>query len=300
MCSPIDRELDIEVAKLYFAGGSMQQARYLVYAVCWAWALKASSLSLAKTSLKGVSRSEPDVARNGVTFKKVPLIAEYLRSLGTIESCMAAAAALLQFDSYQRPATLLRVKIKDVHAPSTGKVAAPLRSWTMVFFPTTETALSKSRTQDDTVAVGASAAQLTWLTPVCEALAATSGRDGPQALMFRVSLPAYRGLLAKAASHLKLGLITPHMLRHGGASYDAVCGAALEAVRLRGQWRHQNSCARYMKFGRYVRRRSSLSASMIEDSTVALARLKKYLANDIRQRKPTVSHRAVEEKLNKI
>jgi hypothetical protein len=71
------------------------------------------------------------------------------------------------------------------------------------------------------------------------------------------------------------------MLRHGGASFDAVCGAALEAVRLRGQWRHANSCARYMKFGRYIRRRAGLSRDIIVRSDIAKVNLRKYIAFDI-------------------
>jgi len=268
----LDRKLDIEAAKLYFAGGSRQQARYLVYAVCWALALKASSLSLAKASLKGISRSEPDVARSGVMFKEVLLIAEYLHSLETIESCMAATALLLEFDSYQCPATVLCVKIKNIHAPSTIKVTDPLRSWTIMLFPTTVTVLSKSRTQDDTVDVGASAVQLTWATPVCEALAVTSGRDGPQTLMFRVCLPAYRSLLTKATSHLKWIWLPRFCCATKGPRTIRPAGPLLKPSTFEASRGTKNSCARYFKFGRYVRRRSSLSASMIKDSSLALAR----------------------------
>ena len=34
----------------------------------------------------------------------------------------------------------------------------------------------------------------------------------------------------------------------------------------RGQWRHPSSCARYMKYGRYVRRRANLPRRVLVDS----------------------------------
>ena len=124
---------------------------------------KASSFPFARATLKGFSREEPDQARDGVTFEETLLMAEFLRAKGGMTNIMAAAAMLIQFDTYQRPKSVLDLLAKDAHPPSDARAARALQVWTLVFHPSTDNSYSKTRTQDDTIAIGASAAALAWI-----------------------------------------------------------------------------------------------------------------------------------------
>eukprot|EP00972_Heterocapsa_arctica_P105505 15545302-Heterocapsa_arctica.AAC.1 len=57
-----------------------------------------------------------------------------------------------------------------------------------------------------------------------------------------LSLAQYERRISWAVAQLGLGAVTPHMLRHGGASCDAVGGAAVEFIQQRGQWSQTRSC----------------------------------------------------------
>ena len=112
----------------------------------------------------------------------------------------------------------------------------------------TDAVLSKTRTQVASIAAGCSGANLSWLGGVVAACFQVNGREGRQRTLFSISFTKYAALVRSGALALELGSVTSHLFRHGGASFDAVCGASHEAIRFRGQWRHPNSCSRYMKF----------------------------------------------------
>ena len=211
-------------------------------------------------------------------------MSEYLMDTDRETDTIAAAAALIHFDAFQRPAALLKLACKDAHRPASGRVASPLRTWTLVFHPSTEAGFSKTRMQDDTTAVGMTAARHLWLGGLCAALHQSSGREGPQALMFPISSGQYADALRRSSAALGFAKVTPNLLRHGGASYDAINGGTHEAIRLRGQWRHPASCARYLKFGQYIRRRSSLCARAMARVNDANKRLQSLLPGKVRKR----------------
>ena len=74
-----------------------------------------------------------------------------------------------------------RIGKKDVHRPASGRVASPLRSWALVFYPSIETGFSKTRTLDDTFAVGMTTARHLWLGGLYAALHQSGGQEGPHA-----------------------------------------------------------------------------------------------------------------------
>ena len=278
----LDCALEKEMTHSFFQGRSVQDVRVLLYAVCWRISKKAASLPLARATLKGFAREEPDQAKEGVTWEEMVLMSEFLMDTDRESDTIAAAAVLVHFDCYQRPAALLKLCCKDVHRPASGRVASPLRTWTLVFHPSTEAGFSKTRTQDDTTAVGMTAARHLWLGGLCAALHQSGGREGPHALMFPCSRGQYAEALRRSSSALGFARVTPHLLRHGGASFDAISGGTHEAIRLRGQWRHPSSCARYLKFGQYIRRRSSLCAKEMSRVACADQRLQKLLPGKVR------------------
>eukprot|EP00959_Pyramimonas_sp_CCMP1952_P135582 2836648-Pyramimonas_sp.AAC.1 len=72
----------------------------------------------------------------------------------------AAAAVLLGFDTYARIGALCAVKARDLFKPIRG--TQPAR-WALVFFPEPDGEVSKTKTQDDTVLIGETAAERQWL-----------------------------------------------------------------------------------------------------------------------------------------
>jgi hypothetical protein len=126
----IDVKLGEALNDILFEGRSIQQARYLLYVVCWMLVQKASYFPLARATLKGFGREEPDQARDGVTFE---------------ETFMAAAAILIQFDTYQRPKAVLDLLVKDAHPPSDARAARALQVWTLVFHPSTDNPIQQDQ-----------------------------------------------------------------------------------------------------------------------------------------------------------
>ena len=55
----IDLIVDGHLNKLYFEGGSLQEARYAVYTVCWMLVVRAAALPLGKATLRGVLGRRP-------------------------------------------------------------------------------------------------------------------------------------------------------------------------------------------------------------------------------------------------
>ena len=134
----------------------------------------------------------------------------------------------------------------------------------MVFFPSTEAGVSKTRTQDDTVVIGSPRnPDRLQICKFADALYKYAARKGPESRVFDLPYHIYEDMIATTSVSLGFGTVTsrvtPHMFRHGGASYDAYRGATLPEVQLRGMWGQQMSCARYMKAGVYTRRLSAFT-----------------------------------------
>lgn len=78
-------------------------------------------------------------------------------------------------------------------------------------------------------------------------LRACSGRPAGASL-FGASREVFAGRLGAAASRWGLEGITPHILRHSGAShFGGVFGWGAADLLLRGRWKHLSSVARYVK-----------------------------------------------------
>ena len=77
--------------------------------------------------------------------------------------------------------------------------------------------------------------------------------------------------MAKAVSALNLTAlkITPHCMRHGGASVDALCGKLLPEIQRRGRWAAASSVKRYEKTGRLLKQLEKMSKTQIDASTEA-------------------------------
>ena len=87
--------------------------------------------------------------------------------------------------------------------------------------------------------------------------------------LFPLHLTDY-GCRLRAAS-CRLGLrntnIVPHMLRHGGASMDALHNMPRDVIQERGQWAVARSVQRYSKHGRYLRELHQLTDGQLKRAT---------------------------------
>ena len=100
---------------------------------------------------------------------------------------------------------MLDLLVKDAHLLSDARAARALQVWTLVFHPSTDNSYSKTRTQDDTIAIGASAAALAWIGEICSSCRTLNGRGGLQSRMFPLSSTQYSGNVKSVAAHLGLG-----------------------------------------------------------------------------------------------
>ena len=151
-----------------------------------------------------------------------------------------AVVVLLAVDLSLRPCELLSARCQDLRAPTESAVP----HWVLIPYPERRTEeRSKLRESDDTIAIDSP--RLVWLRPAIEILA----RGGET----KLGMADYSQLLkvVRRASQ-SLGLhITPHQMRHSGASIDrARQTRTVEALRKRGRWKTVTSIFRYEKHGR--------------------------------------------------
>ena len=152
------------------------------------------------------------------------------------------------------------------------------QKWAVVICPSTEDATTKTGTQDDTLEVGTPGSNRGWLCSLLRA--ATKRARNDDALLFPLTLAEFEKVFATAVKaldlqHLKL---TPHCLRHGGASTDVYFQwLDLLAVQQRGRWVASSSVLRYSKHGRLLRHFRSLVGERLRKATLAETWLKSTL-----------------------
>ena len=122
--------------------------------------------------------------------------------------------------------------------------------WSLTLHPLTEAAVSKARTQDDTLEIGVTDPNRAWLQELCPALKKMS-RKNP--LLLDMPVSTYLLLFRSAVKTLNEGHIHPHQLRHGGASADGALKVPELTMLMRGRWAARNSLLRYMKPAQYLR-----------------------------------------------
>ena len=224
--------------------------------------------------MKGYNERTPNNSKTLAIWEQVILVSDKLLdeascendSRVALEKFHSAGAALVGFDIYPRPVNLLALRGKAVLAPS---LAAPLekQKWHIQICPSTEAQTTKTGRQDDTMQAGISGR-----TVVEELLGYWRLKVAPghEELMFRITHSQFAKHLKEANTALELSvLLTPGMLRHGGASHDAFCGAPQADIQLRGTWEQLKSCQRYMKAGVYMRNLNKLSLLQVKAARLA-------------------------------
>ena len=278
----LDKHLDKFITQQFFEGVSFDQINTMVHGTLFMARLrmKHSALPLTKATMKGFRRLAPSSTREPAPWEAVCLMARHLasRAQKTKDPAPldAAAAAVLQFDSYARPSATLSLEFQHVIPPPRGGTSGGKR-WGLVFAPSDELATTKTNTQDDTVLLNTPAAHRDWISMIAAALRARARRHS--APLFGITLQVYEKLLKSACRDLQLNIeLTPHCLRHGGPSTDALLEVRnLDDIQKRGAWSARSSVLRYEKHGRLLKQLNRMSAAQLDAGKLANVWLKANL-----------------------
>jgi len=183
---------------------------------------------------------------------------------------------LLAFDVYGRPGEIINLKTENICTPSTA-----FRNWAICFGVQELGEFTKTNTQDDTVVVGLGHRK--WMCQILEKLyVEADGRADKK--LFAMTLREAERLFKKCTKSLNLQALqlTPHCLRHGGASHDSLAGIGLSAIMVRGRWKQLDSARRYAKHGRIAKQIEKLSPRQQQMAVYAAGRIRCTMKTSLR------------------
>ena len=190
-------------------------------------------------ALKGWSTRSPQGSRSGAD----PLIWYRMAEIIAASNPPAAAALLLQLDSYARPSEILTMTRADIVRPSSKQC----RFWGLIFGNSSRDERTKTGTQDDTVLLDSrdrdyAPCVLSWVI--------RHAKHPSDPLFAQLTLAEYETLFRSAKTAMGLGRfeLSPHAVRHTGPSIDFLNkNRSATEIQTRGRWRCQKSILRYQK-----------------------------------------------------
>ena len=219
----------------------------------------------ARGALKGWSPRSPQSSRTGAD----PLI-WHLVGLTISEVCPPAAAAfLLQLDTFARPTEILHLCRRDVIKPA----SRHCKFWGVIFGNSEVGDATKTGTQDDTVLLDSDDRRY-----AAKVLQAVFSRVHSQDdwLFPSLTLAKYEQLFRDAKTKLKLGQfgLTPHAVRHSGPSADFLAKTrGASEIQARGRWKTMQSVLRYQKPGQMQAKMNRIPKEIWIRASQALPRL---------------------------
>lgn len=216
----------------------------------------------ARGALKGWTSRRPQASRTGSD----PLVWYLMADTLVLWSVEAAAALLLQLDTYARPSEIVGLTRRDIISP----VSRHCKYWGVIFGNSEVGELTKTGAQDDTVLLDSldrSYAKdvITWVTKHCKSPA--------EPLFPHLDLSTYEKLFEKARKALKLQRfgLTPHEVRHSGPSADFLSRSRSgKEIQARGRWKSFKSVLRYQKPGQMQAKMNRLPADVWPKARLAL------------------------------
>lgn len=262
-----ERQIDTCMATyfncLYEDGDSQNSASYTLFG--WI-ALKSvphgperQLLPLSRAALSAWRGAAPGKSRVGVPPQVIFHFAWYCAQHDHVD---AAAAVLLQYDSYARPSEILGVRGVDVIPP----VGALSNCWGILFGNFDSGVPTKSGSFDDVVLTDS--AHRSFAGKILKHISRWRKRSEGE-LFPHLTLTVYEGLFRDFSKRFKLPAhsFTPHVIRHSGPSYDILHRYRnLQDIQARGRWASASSVARYKKPGRMLLQ-SSLLPSIFQTYT---------------------------------
>eukprot|EP00438_Fugacium_kawagutii_P026513 Skav230495 [mRNA] locus=scaffold2389:150110:150676:- [translate_table: standard] len=183
-----------------------------------------------------------------------------------------ALLILVQFDAYLRPSEALHLQVDHLVPP----VGRRYSRWALIVHPSDLGERSKTGTSDDSVVLG-DVSDRSWMNKVASKLSEVQAGH----LFAGISLSDYERALDKAMDSLGYTsrILTPHILRHSGASNDAVHHRrALPSIQKRGRWAAKKSVARYEKAALVQRQWKFAPAHHLQQIQDSPKRLARFLA----------------------
>ena len=279
----IDSCLDMRLDEFYLQGELPGPGRLLYYAVAWHHGLEHALLPRSRAARVRHARSrrpkptDPE-ARESVLLMPAALLHKLPPDISPIEAAQAATGFLLAVDVYGRAGDIARAQRDELRPPVRHQPGIPA-VWTLTLFPSSGETESKTRTQDDTAAIGATHPSRKWLTRLCAPLRAINPSD-PRLL--GLDPARYHELFRRARVLAGLMPSSPHRLRHGGASADALLTNELSVSDLtiasRGRWASLSSVRRYRQPAQYLRQLQRLSALQLSEAAALQHTLPALLA----------------------
>ena len=191
----------------------------------------------AKETLNSWRRLKPGTMKLPVPEEIVYDVALHLGATN-LDLCLLM---LVQFDAYLRPSEALGLKVEHLVPPCGRRYS----QWALVVHPSDMGEKSKTGTQDDSVVLG-DLKDRKWMSRVAAHLS-SHRRDF---LFPGITLAFYERTVTQALDTLRYTghILAPHILRHSGASNDAVHQRqTLPSIQKRGRWSSKKSVARYEK-----------------------------------------------------
>ena len=203
----------------------------------------------------------PPPPQNPICWEEVFLMAYALLTTAVFgfsvrQTASAALGLLLSFDCFCRSSNLSLALSSEVRPPARHQSGAAA-VWTITLFHITAGLTSKSGLTDDTISIGTSSARrafLVLLLPAFLRMPRSSNR------LLDLTKAQYSRLFHEARCLAGLNPGKPHMLRHGGASMDALDETSELKLMDRGRWQHSSILKRYRRPAAYLRRLRQLTS----------------------------------------
>ena len=266
----VDAALEAELVQLYLSGEEESVGRTLYYGARYHFDLDNRELRQAFASRQGFKAATVTTEQDPTTWEETLLrmraLVDGSVTIGTIQERVRAAVGIgLSFDTYGRGGDVPTATSVELRPPIAGGPGWAEGAWSITFFPSQKSEkgqmvqlsrTSKTGQQDHSVLVGCSHPARKWLNNVV-GLLQSSPVDGTSLLGIDAKL--YRRLFAATTAAAAVPRATPHQLRHGGASADALERLSDLEMLTRGGWRHVNSLRRYRLPAKYARRLALLT-----------------------------------------
>lgn len=214
-------------------GGSFHTGAQAVFGVAHLAPHLRQHLPRARQCLKAWDKLREQRSHPPITWELAALLAISMSRQGWHAE---AVATLLAFDCYLRISEFVQLCGADVARERDPRLGSAQTSMALRL-ARTKTGLNKFVVlRDPHVA-------LIFSSYLCSVHISSTQR------VFPFSADRYRSVLRHACAALGVAhwRITPHSLRHGGASRDFLAGASIEQIRHRGRWASAASAERYVQ-----------------------------------------------------
>ena len=284
---------------IFIDGAQLYEARNVLWGLAFErdFLVSFPRFPKAHRAMRGWSRSSPEALGLPCPWAAAVVISHILASVGVEQlgpsALHSARAIMISFDSYIRPSTTLSITAADILPPR-----GAVKYFTLITHPAAEdlegapsdlhrashgrprARASKTGHFDNAVLMGDPPPRKAGRAFVTLLLRGWRARLSPSARVFPIELAEYEKHLRWATRALDIAnmKITPHSMRHGGASSDAAASLrTLPEIQCRGMWSDPRSVARYHRPGQLARQMAKLPPAVLERFPDALRELPKLL-----------------------